>query len=226
MFLRYSYVKFTEDINLPVLTVLFPVAHAYKVFSLWLILRAKLKSFLPGDPFAVYLIACRHDFLKEAKEAVMISTPQSYTLRDYGEEIRHVSDTDVSRFIRFVQSREDMGRAVIRDAHRSSPSSYIGRCSGCDKDWNDAKGFCTRLGTIFEEKFIHNPCAKFEELLLPALVMLDCSRHVCEWDDGYSCPLQFTYLRNFVEDLVRRLGALNREMLAMFFEEDTEVDRW
>lgn len=110
----------------------------------------------------------------------MISTPQSYARRDYGEEIRHVSSTDFYRFIRFVHSREHAGRSVIWDPHRRSPSSHIGKCGGCDKDWSDAGGFRYHLGRIAEERFIQNPCVEFKETFMPAYDMLQGSRH--DWE--------------------------------------------
>lgn len=55
VYLRFSYVKSPSVIDFQTLTALFPLARAYKVSSLWLVLRATLKSFLPDDPFGCTL---------------------------------------------------------------------------------------------------------------------------------------------------------------------------
>ena len=69
------------------LSGLFSVVQTYKIPAMWSEAMATLKSSLPGNPFAVYLIACQHGFLEEAKAAALISTWRSYTNRDYREEV-------------------------------------------------------------------------------------------------------------------------------------------
>ena len=100
----------------------------------------------------------------------------------------------------------------MRDGRSSG--MFIG--GGCDMDWNDAKGFHPRLATIVEERFLHNPCLEFRDLFIPTFDILQRSRHNCECDDRCLRQIQLTYVRDFVEDLVRGLGSLDREMLARF----------
>ena len=217
VFLHYFYVKPLPKFDPLTLMDLFSFAEAYKTPLLWPALKESLKSLLPGDPFAVYLIACRHGLVEEAKGAAVISTPRSHTRRDYGEEIQHVPDVDTSRFISFVQQREDAGLAIIQDVDRWSPSGLLGECSGCDKDWSDANGFRLHLAKIAEERFTRNPCVEFMDLFPPAINVLQSARHLREQNDACSCPLQKIHIRDFISDLVRDLGALNHKMLARFF---------
>jgi len=124
--LRFIYpVVECPEADLPTLADLFSIADQYNFASIWPFLMKSLKGFLPGDPFAVYTIACRHLLFEEAVEAARVSTPLSYLNRDYKEESQDISETDISRFIHFVHSREDAGRAIIQDVDRWSPLSRI-----------------------------------------------------------------------------------------------------
>ena len=80
-----------------------------------------------------------------------VSTPQSHTNRDYKEEVRHILDTDITRFTNFTLSRERAGRSAIRDIHKWSPLKCISECGGSDEHRNDAKGFYTRLAAMVEK---------------------------------------------------------------------------
>ena len=150
---------------------------------MWPALRITLNLFSPGDPFAVYLVACEHGSLEEAKEAAMLSTPRSYTRRDYGKETRYTSDRDIFRFIRFVQSREDVGRSIIRDIHKWPPLSRVSECGDGYEHWSNAMGFCIPLATMVEERFIHKPCLEIWDLLALPHGISD-ARNGCERGSG------------------------------------------
>ena len=129
-----------------------------------------------------------------------------------------MSDGVISRFICFIQSREDAGRTAIQGVHRWSPTSRFRECGYCG---NDAKGFRPRLPAMtVEKRLIHNPCVESMDLVIPAFDRLpQCSRHGREWDDRFLCSLQTTHIRDFLKDVAREFGALSREMLARFLED-------
>ena len=231
--LRYIYagVEAPTITDLSTLTTLFSIVDEYNISSMWPTLRKSLKTFLSGDPFAVYIVACRYGFLEEAKEAAMVSTPRSYTNRDYEKEARHASEMDIFRFIRFVYTREGMGQSIIRDFYRWSP---VGRYSEWGNDnvqhWDDGRRFYTLLAAVVEERFTHNPCLEIEDLLPLPHGIPDVHRG-CEHGSGaagrYSvfatggdrhlCPLGLPRVVDCLTGLVRELHALNRELLASFF---------
>ena len=75
-------------------------------------MRDNLKTF-HSNPFGVYVVACRFRFLEEAREAAEAGNAQSVISVDFREEVRHISSTDVLRWVQFVQDRELQGLDVI-----------------------------------------------------------------------------------------------------------------
>jgi hypothetical protein len=183
--------KFT-DVRL--VSTLLSAADKYHIASMSPSLRESLKSFVQAEPFRVYIIACQFGFLDEAMTAAKISTSSSYVGWEYEEEIRHISSTDLFRFVHFVRSREDAGRKRIQEHVEWWPTSLYRPCDSSpyrdfggyggygfpdDQDDNngehqddssvehqaDAKGFYLRLAKAVEDAFVRHPYVEFKGLL-------------------------------------------------------------
>ena len=184
--------KFT-DVRL--VSTLLSTADKYHIASMSSSLRESLKSFMRAEPFRVYIIACQFGFLEEAMAAAKISTSSSYIGWEYEEGIRHISSTDLFRFVHFVRSREDAGRERIRELVEWWPTSLYRPCDSSNlyrgyggyggygyqddqadssgehqadssgKHDADAKGFYLRLAKAVEDAFVRHPDVEFKGLL-------------------------------------------------------------
>jgi len=142
--LRFIYPG-TEDpkiSDLPTLTAVFSVAERYKIAHLWPVLGKSLEAFLPNDPSAVHIVACRFGLSEVAEEAARVLTPE------YAEEQRIASNA-LSRITCFPQPGEDVGRSSIRDSGKWSPFHWPPLRGTSLKHLDDTK----RVRSVFEERF-------------------------------------------------------------------------
>jgi len=146
--------------NTSILTVLFSVADKYNVASIHPVLRERLETFLPGDPFGVYTIACRFGLPEEAKEAATVSTSWSMINRDYDEAVQHISGPGLYRLVRFVQEREHTGLSRIEEL--LGRYHVDGKADCCH--WDDGQYFYIRLTKEVSDIFVDNPRLKVKDL--------------------------------------------------------------
>ena len=233
----YPVATLPEVADLLTLIALFSVVDKYNIVSAWPILGLLLKTLLPADPFVVYVVSHHYGLLEEAKEAAMVSTPRGCEGRDNEEVVRLISSSDLRRLIHFVRSREKAGRSIIQE-HGWSPLGRPDPCRDDDKHWNDVEGLYARLATVVKERFIRDPCVGLGDLIkltyeIPGpynceqtfdvspgrslIFGVDKHKH----KDRFLCPLDAARIEDSLVDLVRDLGALNREMLAGLFEKGT-----
>jgi len=227
--LRFIYpgVEPPKITDLPTLAVLFSVLDKYDVASMRSVLRESLITFLPGDPFAVYIVACRFGFPEEAKAAARASTPQSYKNRDYEEEFRHISCTEL---FRFVHSREDEGRSSIRNLGLWTPLGCWGDCD-CDDHWRGTRELYTRLAGMIEESFTLNPYVQVNDLValinrIPELPR-GCESDAAEYSQEpgakvFLCPFRRYSLLESTGRIFRHLVVLDRRTLDKFFKKGVD----
>jgi len=193
---------------------LFTAADKYHIPKIWLGLRYRLKEFMPSDPFGVYLLACRCNFLEEAIEAAEMSTANSRNLRDYAEEARRVSDMNVIRFHRFVGSRESGGRLIIRDTDSWTPMGqwfFDCACNATLDHWDEARKQYDDSATTIETTFILNPHLRSQDLLQFVSHLIGssfgCGAPIPLEDPGvrFFCPLQSTLIPASLHELARLL---------------------
>ena len=224
MILRLVYpgVELPNIPDVSTLNTLFSTADKYNITSIYPVLRQSLKTFLPGDPFRVYIIACRFGFLKEAKQALRMSTPdEATTLRPADEkDLRHTSSTDIYRFMWFTRTRERSGRAKIRESILLNPDHDI---DVCDEHWVDGQDFLSQVEGKLQNLFEENPCAQFGDLngVLGKLPdpPLGCIPRVTE-DWQIYCPLRPSFVRNRLILLASALNNINDTLIESAFEEE------
>jgi len=210
--------------SLSTVSALLSATDKYNLTSMSHLLRDTLKTFLPGDPFGVYIIACRFGLLEEAKEAAKVSNTRSILRRGYDEEIQHVSNNDLFRFARFVQDRECMGLLKIEEFL----AWYSLVRSNC-RHWDDGKDFYYRLAREVGDEFIQNPCVELRDLLMVLDRVPDpppgCEPpsntaefyHNGDDEEAFSCPLVPMSIRDKLMDIAEGLNDLNRTMLNQAF---------
>ena len=226
--LRFIYpgVEPPKIADVTTLTALFSAADKYDIASIYPVLRESLKTFLPGDSFRVYVMACRFGLLEEAKEATRVSTSRSVVKQDYGETVQHISGPDLYRFVRFVQEREHKGLSKIEEL---LGYSHVNRGADCDH-WDDGIDFYFRLATEVGDLFVRNPCLELKDLFEVFNKIPDpppgCKPQPrsAEWyydgccDEGFSCPLLPMSIRNHLMEIAVELRALNGALLRGAFE--------
>ena len=224
--LRYIYpgVELPKITKVSILSALFSAADKYNIASIHSVLKESLKTFLPAEPFRVYIIACRFGFLAEAKEAARLSNSWSMINQDYGEEIQNISGPDLYRYARFVQLREREGRSKIEDA-----LGWYELGHGACNHWDDAKDFYFRLAKEVEDAFARNPCLELKDLFeifdkIPD-PLLGCKPepesaewyYDCDNYKAFSCPLVPMSIRKNLQGVVRELHDLNQRLLEKAF---------
>ena len=215
--------------NLSTLTALFSATDKYNIASMLPILRQSLKTFLPGDSFEVYIIACRFGLSEEAKEAAQVSTSWSMIKRDYNKAVRHISGPDLYRFARFVQEREREGLSRIE----RSLGWHLSVEADCNH-WRDAEDFYSRLTKEVSDVFVRNPRLEVKDLFEVFDKIRDpppgCElpENSAEWyydagsDEPFLCPLLPMSIRKNLTVLVRELNALNHTLLDTVFKKGVE----
>ena len=225
--LIYPGVEPPKIADVTTLTGLFSAADKYDIASIYPVLRESLKTFLPGDSFSVYTIACRFRLLEEAKEATRVSTSRSVVKQDYNEAVQHISGPDLYRFVRFVQEREYTGLSKIE-----SLLGWYGVSGNADCDhWDDGEGFYFRLAKEVGDVFVRNPCLELKDLFEvfnripdPPPGCKPTQPRSAEWyydggsDEGFLCPLVPMSIRHHLMEVAEELQALNGVLLRGAFE--------
>jgi len=152
----------------------------------------------------------------------MVSTTRSILQWDYSEEIQHISNTDLFRFVRFAQERESVGLSMIGDI-----LGWFNLGAGCDcEHWDNGKDFYYRLAKEVGDVFVQNPCVEFRDLLAVLDKVPDpppgCEPptnpaefyHYGDEEEAFSCPLLPMSIRNNLKDVARELVRLNYGMVA------------
>ena len=205
--------KFTD---LTILSALLSAADKYNISSMWSVLRGALKTFIPGEPFRVYIVACRFGFLEEAKAAAMASTPRSIPLQEAHEkEIRNISGVDLYRLIWFVNERENLGRANI-DTFGSV--IYNSSCR-IREHLIDGGNFYGSLRWRLLEMFTVDPGSQshgfsgvLDELPDPPL---GCKPE--DLDELSECPLRPSHIKDNLARLAQELDGISGRLLKQAF---------
>jgi len=205
--------KFTD---LTILSALLSAADKYNIASMWPALRDALKTFIPDEPFRVYIVACRFGFLEEAKAAAMASTPRSIPLQEAHEkEVRNISGVDLYRLVWFVNEREKLGRANIEIF---GSMIYDSPCP-IREHLTDGAGFYGSLRWRLLEMFTEDPGSQshdfskvLDELPDPPL---GCKPE--DLDRVSECPLQPSHIRDNLACLVEELDGISGDLLKQAF---------
>jgi len=202
--------KFTD---LTILSALLSAADKYNIASMWSVLRDALKTFIPSEPFRVYIVACRFEFLEEAKAAAMASTPRSISLQEAHEkEVRNISGVDLYRLVWFVNEREKLGRA---DIEIFGSTIYDNPCP-IREHLAEGADLYGSLRWRLLEAFKQDPSYDFSKVLdeLPHPPP-GCKP---EGLDGVSeCPLRLSHIRENLACLVEELDGISSDLLKQAF---------
>ena len=228
--LRFIYpgVEPPKVVNIPSLAALLSAADKYNITSIYPILKNTLKTFLPGNPFGVYVVACRFGFSEEAKEAAKVGNTQSIMYTGFDEGVGHISSTDLLRWVRFVQGREEEGRSAIEGAlNWWDLADLVTACS----HRKGSKDFYFRLERAVGDAFARDPCVGVKDLFAvldsvpdppPGCAPLLDSESGDFYDDmgaddAFSCPVQPMTIRRKLANLAGDLSRINRKMLGEAF---------
>jgi len=207
--------------NVSTLNDLFSVADKYNMTSLYPILRQSLKTFLPSNPFRVYIIACRFGFLDEAKQALRVLTPDAATLEtEHEEDLRHISSIDLYRLMWFFTMRKRSGQARIREVTSLTPEFYYNLCC---KHCANGQGFYEQLERRLQNLFEENPCAQFDDLngvldTLPDPPLGCAPEDLRDGDQIIDCPLRPSTIRHRLTLLANALNNINDKFTESSFE--------
>jgi len=92
----------------------------------------------------------------------MVSNTRGILRRNYDEEIQHIPNTDLFRFVRFVQERE---RAGLLKVEEFLAWYNLDRVSECNH-WEDGNDFYYHLAREAGDAFIGNPRVELRGLLM------------------------------------------------------------
>jgi len=217
--------------NIPTLTALLSAADKYNIMSIYPVLRDTLKTFLRRYcSFRAYVVACRVGFSEEAREATKMGTTRSVADQSTEEEVRHISSTDLLRWVKFVQTRENQGRAKIADL---LDWRELDQDADCDHG-KVGKDFYFRLEKAVEEAFVENTCMESKDLwaVLDKIPdpPLGCGPSTySESGEFYyfggneevlmSCPLRPMAIRGNLTGIAHELSKINRRLLDEAFGE-------
>ena len=211
--------------DIQTLSVLLSTADKYNITSVYPVLRAALKTFLPCHPLGVYAVACRFGFLEEAKEATKAGKTSHITNEAFDEQVLHLSTTDLLRWVRFVQGREDDGREIIKTS-----LDWMDRSDDCGPNCihgntNDGEDFYFLLEKAVTDAFRADPCVGVKDLFAVLDTVPDpptgCKSpqrsgeyyYYVGATEEFSCPLQPMTIRNCLLGIADELRDLNRRML-------------
>ena len=211
--------------DLSTISSLLSVTDKYDLMSVTPVLRGALRAFLPSYSFEMYITACRFGFSEEAREAAMVSTTRSILQQDCNDAIQHISNTDLFRFVRFVQERELVGLSMI-----GSLLGFFDQGGGYDcEHWVDGRDFYYRLVREVMDTFVQNPCVEFRDLLAILDKVPDpppgCEppSNTAEFyrykggEEALSCPLLPMSIRNNLMSVAMALTRLNHVVLDQVF---------
>ena len=222
--LIYPGVELPRISDLLTLSAVLSAADKYNIASIYPILRDSLKTFLPGSSFGVYVIACRFGFMEEAKAAAKVGSPQNIISRDLDEEVRHISSTDLLRWVRFVQEREKQCRLQIESLFESWDLEW-----DCMHD-EVSKDFYFHLEKVVVDAFSRNPCVGSYDLYAVLDKVpdpppgceppLNAGEFYREHADGrFDCPLLPMTIRNNLALVAKKVDDVTRVMLDKTFGE-------
>jgi len=224
--LIYPGVEPPEIADIPTVTALLSAADKYNIMTIYPVLRDALKTFLRGDSFRAYVVACRFGFLEEAREAAKFGTVHHATWgRGLEEEVQHISSVDLLRWVTFVQQREDQGRLYIRD---TLDWTQLGELSDC-RHGEGGAAFYSRLRKAVKNAFAINPCVGSNDLFAvldrvpdppPGCPSLpNPGEFYRGYDDGdaFNCPLLPMSIRNSLIEIAEGLDDLRRASLDKIF---------
>jgi len=219
--LIYPGVEPQRTFSLSTLTTLLSAADKYNIASINPALKDALKISCGLLPFKVYTLACRFGFSEEAREAAKVGNTQSVTSGCFDEEVRHISSTDVFRWVRFVQDREREGRSKIGES-----LAWWAMYSLADCDHGEiGKDFYYRLERAVEKAFVENPCVSSKDLFaildkvpdppLGCAPDSESAEYHIEGPalDAFNCPVRPMSIRRKLAKLADKLSALNCRML-------------
>ena len=227
--LRYIYpgVELPKITKISILSALFSAVDKYNIPSMSPVLKESLKTFLPDDPFGVYIIACQFGFAEEKKQAAKLTKPESFLHPPRNTEaVQLISSTDLFRLVQFVQKRESEGR--LRIGFHLDPIE-VELNSSCEHDGKDTRDYFSLLEEKVKLVFAANPCAGRGDLfaVLDSIpdppLGCDPSPMSGDWyrqtdnDDVYDCPLRPMTIRLRLENTAGELRCLNEELLQRFF---------
>jgi len=213
--------KITE---ITVLTSVLSVADKYNIASITPALRGILKTFIPRFSLRVYMVACRFGFSEEVKEAAEVTTAESFSRGNYGQDLQYISSTDIFRLVQFTQRRKDKGRNEIRSTFDLMLPAFV----ACGHD-EDARGYYSYLEKAVEEAFVLNPRVESKDLFTVLDEIPDpppgCGppSRSAEWyygdgdDDVFNCPLRPMTIRKKLMDIATELRYNNDVLLHEFF---------
>ena len=207
--------------EMPTLAALLAAANKYKLDSTYPVLRAALKTFLPNDPFRVYVAACRFGFFEEAMEAARVGNPRSIVSGGIDEAVQHISGIHILRWVKLVQEREDAGRSMIEQLLSWQVLRDVSDCN----HWEDGKDFYFRLAKAVVDAFSLNPCVGINDLLSVLNKVPDpppgCRApsdsgefyYTAYPEEAFKCPLQPMTIRVNLKGVVDELEDLNISMV-------------
>ena len=227
--LIYPGVEPPKIADMPTLTALLLVTDKYDIASVYPILKDTLKTFLREHPFRIYVVACRFGFLEEAKEAARVGNARNIIYGGLSEEARHISSTDLLRWVQLVQGRELKGREMIE---QRLDWRRLGEDAECDHG-EDGRVFYLLLEKAVADAFAFDPSIGRSDLLailddvpdpLPGCKPPPESGAYYRGGgnyDAFDCPLRPMSIRTYLEGLADDLAELNRTMVDKAFRGET-----
>jgi len=224
----YPAVSPPEITDPPLLAELFAFADKYEMPSLLHILSRSLQKFLLKDPLLVYVIAIRYELLEEARDAIFASNTRSYAGVNFHEVLRHITRSDLLRFVWFASWREAEALPIIRNVYRWSPLHHFDDCTSLLNHWGTAIGLYSFMANDIEQMFMDDPRLRLGDLVwlhnkiknLPNHCAPNVTQYLPPQDPDappLSCPLQPGWARFAMEDLHTRLRNLANELYTTIF---------
>jgi len=226
--LRYIYpgAELPKITKISILSALFSAADKYNIPSMSPVLKESLKTFLPDDPFGVYIIACRFGFLEEKKQAAKLTRPKSFLYPKNPEAVQLISSTDLFRLVQFVQQRECEGR--LRIGWHLDPIE-VELTTDCEHNGKDTRDYFSRLEEEVKLVLAANPCAGRGDLFAvldsipdpplgcdPSPMSGDWYRQTDD-DVAYECPLRPMTIRLRLANAAEEWDCFNEKLLQRFF---------
>ena len=228
--LVYPGVEPPKIVDIPTLSASLSAADKYNITSIYPVFKDTLKTFLPHHSFGVYVVACRFGFVEEAKKAAKLGNTQSIMYPGLDEEVRHISSTDLLRWVRFVQERETKGREITERLLDWDRQDEGARCAHGE----GGETFYSRLEKAVGNAFASNPSVGRKDLFdvldtvpdsppgcKPPSMSAEFYRDYGE-EEVFNCPLLPMTIRHNLVTIAVELEVLNRSMLDQAFREGDE----
>lgn len=215
--------------SLQILNAVLSTADKYNITSIYPICRDVLKTFVRGQPFGAYVVACRFGLSEEAREAAEVGGPESILSGNPEEELEigRVSSIDILRWVRFVQGRQTDGLSIIQDQFDWQEMAFTAPCGHGEI----GKDFYSRLEKAVQEVFLKDPLVGTAGLFQVLHTIPDpppgCGLppdsesgqfyYDADADEAFECPLRPMTIRNYLAAVAGNLGSLNRRKLQEVF---------